>query len=100
MSFKPNRRFESELERETAIRAYVLRRAEEAAVHTRAAAPSHTGYYKRHVEVHPTEKGARVASTDPAGNLIEWGSVNNIAYGPLRKGAELSGAHYVDTGRP
>ena len=33
----------------------------------------------------------RILSTDPFWHLIEWGSVNNPAYAPLRRGARAAG---------
>jgi hypothetical protein len=99
-SFKPNPRFVEELRHSAGVRAYLRARAEAGAEATRAAAPDRTGHYKDSIKVEDTATGARVLSTDAAASLIEWGSVNNPAYGPLKKGAELSGAHYVDTGRP
>lgn len=34
---------------------------------------------------------ATVYSTDPFAHLVEWGSVNNPAYGPLRRAAQRLG---------
>lgn len=44
----------------------------------------------------PVEETARgveatAYTTDIAGHLAEWGSVNNPAYAPLRRGAEAAG---------
>ncbi len=100
MSFVPNPRFVEELRHSPEVRVYLLERAEAGAEATRASAPVHTGHYKDSITVEETPTGARVVSTDFAAGLIEWGSQNNPPYGPLRKGAELSGAHYVDTGKP
>ncbi len=96
--FTPNPRFEDELKRSVAHRVRMREAAERGADASRAAAPVRTGHYRDSIRVEPTPTGARVVSDDPAANVIEWGSVNNIPFGPLRKGAETSGAHYVDTG--
>lgn len=58
----------------TAVRAY-------------AAGFAETGYYARHVRV----IGNSVVSTDPFGHLVEFGSVNNVAYAPLRRGVLAAG---------
>lgn len=98
MAFVPNPAFIAEIERDPQVVAHVLKVASEGATLTREAAPEHTGHYRRSIDVERTATGARVFSTDIAANLIEFGSVNNPPYAPLRKGAELSGARYVDTG--
>lgn len=62
----------------------------------RQVAPDRTGHYKRsirtstEVDEHGRPFG-RVHADDIAAHLIEWGSVNNPAYAPLRRGAEQLG---------
>lgn len=55
-------------------------------------APRATGYYARRIVsgVVPTDDGwvGRVGSEDPFWHLVEFGSVNNPAYAPLRRGLE------------
>lgn len=45
-----------------------------------------------------TSNGAALILDHEAGTIIEFGSVNNPPYAPLRKGAEQSGARFVDDG--
>src|SRR5262245_59522217 len=44
-------------------------------------------------------EGRRLLTDDPAGHLIEWGSVNNPPYAPLRRSIEAVGARFIDDGR-
>lgn len=40
-----------------------------------------------------------VGNEDPFFHLIEWGSVNNPVYAPLRRAARALGLRFEDTGR-
>jgi hypothetical protein len=78
------------------VEAYALRGARG----TRDAAPVKTGYYKDSIE-HAVGRDARsvigrVFSTDFAAHLIEFGSINNPAYAPLRNGVESTGLTVTD----
>ena len=53
----------------------------------RQATPDGTGAAKRSIRA----AGDRVVSTDPFFHLIEWGSVNNPAYAPFRRGIRAAG---------
>jgi len=59
-----------------------------------SAAPVRTGYYRRHLKT----IGTSVVSTDPFGHLVEFGSVNNPPYAPLRRGVLATGLR-LDTSR-
>ena len=59
-------------------------------------APVSTGAYKRSLRsTNARREATRVVATaytaDPFGHLVEWGSINNPAYSPLRRGAERTG---------
>lgn len=43
-------------------------------------------------------QGTVLATSDPAGHIIEWGSVNSPPRGVLRKAVEQTGATWVDEG--
>lgn len=61
-----------------------------AAVAQRRTSPVRTGHYQRSLRVVLDERGAVVESTDPFAHLIEFGSINNPVYAPLRNaGAEV-----------
>lgn len=50
-------------------------------------APYRTGYYRSSLRATQTRSEVRAETTDPFGHLVEWGSVNNSAYAPLRSAA-------------
>jgi hypothetical protein len=54
-----------------------------------------SGYFKRHFELRRFRGGWRVWNTDPFAHLVEWGSVNNVAYAPIRRAIRTSGLRYV-----
>lgn len=64
--------------------------------HVRAVAPHKTGYYKRKVSV----RGTRIRTLDVFWHLVEFGSVNNPAYSPLRRGVRAAGLRLVVHPRP
>lgn len=60
-----------------------------------AAEPSrNTGYYIRKI----TPLGGRVWLRDNFWHLVEYGSVNNPPYAPVRRGVLLAGMRFVDDG--
>lgn len=59
----------------------------------RAHGPS--GYYMRRFQVRKYRNGYRVVNVDPFAHLVEWGSVNNPAYAPIRRAVRTSGLRYV-----
>lgn len=61
-----------------------------------SAVPHHTGhaadsYQSTAAEITPSGVVATAYTDDPAGHLIEFGSVNNPAYRPLTRGVERAG---------
>lgn len=50
-----------------------------------------SGQAHRSIRVDRQGDQVRVGSVDPFWHLIEWGSVNNPAYAPLRRGARAAG---------
>lgn len=57
------------------------------------------GYQGRFVtRVHGSS--ATVGNTDIAAHIIEYGSVNNPPYAPLRRGVSAAGLRFADTGGP
>lgn len=92
--YVPNPRFEADLADDPAIVALLEATAARAADAARQIASDfeRTGHYRDSIDV----DGNRLLTTDPAGSLIEFGSVNNVPYAPLRKAAEQVGARIVD----
>jgi hypothetical protein len=81
--------------------------AEAGAEHARDDAPSghaHRGLHYRdsiHAIVGVDGRGpfGRVLSVDFAAHLVEFGSVNNPTYAPLRRGVEATGLRVTDRGK-
>lgn len=94
--FRLNPRFEEELARDPQVRRVLDAAAKEALPAARAVARSYrdTGAYEASLKV----DGNRLLTTDPAGHIIEFGSVDTAPQAPLRKAAEQVGARVVDRG--
>lgn len=94
MKYVPNPAFEAELKREQGVRDELGRRARSAqrAAQTIGLSLGGTGAYARSVFADDN----RLLTTDPAGHIIEWGSINNPPYAPLRRAVETVGASFVD----
>lgn len=97
--FAANRHLETELARDPKIRAFVHARAEavKAAGEAIARTFSDSGHYADSFVIEDTPDGTAVGNTDVAGHLIEFGSVNNPAHAPLRRGARAAGLDLRDT---
>lgn len=91
--FIPNRRFQEELARDPGVRRVLEGKAEQAltAVQGIAASYENTGANKASFSV----DGPSLVTDDRAAWLIEFGSVNNPPYAPLRKAGEAVGAKVV-----
>lgn len=79
-----------------AAKALVTGGAKQVAESASELAPVDTGYYKRSLRSsravrEPDRLVATAYTVDPFGHLVEWGSVNNPAHAPLRRGAERLG---------
>lgn len=95
--FKPNPDFMEELVAEPGVIATREEFAQRAAVFARAigAAIADTGAYAASIHV----EGARLISDDPGAAYIEFGSVNNPPFAPLRRGADSTGVLLSDRGQ-
>ncbi len=69
-----------------AVADQVVREAEDVA-------PENTRRYKRSLRSVVDGDQVRAESDDPAAHLVEFGSINNEAYAPLRRGAERVGRY-------
>jgi hypothetical protein len=83
----PRPRWENEIRSQPSYDAGMKLRTRTVATAVRIAAPEATGYYRRRIRV----IGHSVVATDPFGHLVEYGSVNNPAYAPLRRGTLAAG---------
>lgn len=94
MAFRRNRDFAKDLARDPAVKAILRRRALDALSAARGIASTiaDTGDYKDSLEV----SEERLLTKDPAGHIIEWGSVDTPVFAPLRKAVVQVGARYED----
>lgn len=104
MAFIANRAFKTELMRSIEMRALLGALVSEAGDAARRLAPKHTGDYASSIvtSVGMREDGlpvGRIASTDFAAHMIEFGSVNNPPYRVLGRAAQSVGLKLVDRGR-
>ena len=79
-----------ELARDPDLLAKLAPHARAVAEQARQLAPDETGAYRRSIQV----DGNRVLTTDPFGHLVEWGSVHNPAYAPLRRAIRAAGLRF------
>lgn len=90
--FEPAVNFESGIERQREFKTAMIAQTtlvQKAAV-VIAKESENTGYYRRRIR----RRGARVHSGDPFWHLSEFGSVNNSAYSPLRRGVIATGLRF------
>lgn len=90
-AFIPNRDLQQELERTPEYQGVLGQVANAAKGRAVAIAPDVTGAYKRSVTVVTEQNRVFLATTDPFGHLVEYGSRNNPAYAPLRRAVQSIG---------
>jgi len=88
--FEPAHGFEPGIRAQGDYRRGMRERAVIAAEFVEAAAPRRTGYYERRIRA----RGSRVYAEDPFWHLVEFGSVNSVAYAPLRRGVVAAGLRF------
>lgn len=93
MRFEPDRTFPAKLqaqpEFQSAMHGFAVR--VKRAVEIYSLGFRRTGYYLRNLRA----TGNRVEARDPFWHLIEYGSANNPAYAPLRRGVIAAGLRLV-----
>lgn len=95
-TFRRNPAAARELAQDDTFQAGLAKIAADAAEQVKAAAPTGgTGYYRRHVRAH----GTQIQLSDPFWHLVEFGSIHNIPYAPLRRGMHAAGLR-LDLSRP
>lgn len=82
--------FERELRATPEFDAFLAKTTTKTAAAVRAAAPDVSGYYRRRVRA----RGTRIVASDPFWHLVEFGSVNNRAFAPLRSGVIAAGLRF------
>lgn len=88
VTFRPNPTFLAEIRRETTPAVEEVARRGEANTIRVGHSIAFTGAYARSI----ARSGTRVYSTDPGAMAIEFGTRNNPAFAPLRRGADMTGA--------
>lgn len=96
MKYRPNPLFEKEVQAEPEHQKGMEKVTKGVARSIRRVAPERTGYYKRRVRA----SGRKVVARDPFWHLIEFGSVNNPPYSPLRRGLLAAGLRLVKRPKP
>lgn len=98
MTFRPNSRFTEELEATPAFRAGMAVIGQQVAHQARLVAPvGETGRYAQSFAVIQVGGVTLVTNMDFAAHLVEFGSVNNEAYAPLRQGVRRAGLTLLET---
>lgn len=93
----PNPTFEAELAQDAGVRAVLLERAHAALEAVQAAAPEgRSGGTRIRDSYEVDESVPAIISTSSFWALVEFGSVNNPPYAPLRRGLEAVGLTLTD----
>lgn len=102
MTFKPNPNFTRDLAREPWAQDLLRENAEAVEAEAKRNSPlgdDFVGYYGR-FKTRIGRASATVGNTDIFAHGIEFGSVNNPVYGPLRRGVSAAGLRFVDRDAP
>lgn len=96
--YRPNPAFTTEVREQPQHKKGMRTITKGAAQAVRAAARPHrkTGYYERRVKA----RAQAVFATDHFWHLSEFGSVNNVAYAPFRRGLRAAGIRLVMDPKP
>lgn len=85
--YKPNHFFVEEVQLQPQHQKGMRQITKLVAEVIRRVAPHKTGYYERRVKA----RGMLIRAEDVFWHLVEYGSVNNPAYAPLRRGIRAAG---------
>jgi hypothetical protein len=91
MRFRRNRLFEAQMKASPRYQASMAGIAQRTAKVVWSFAPHKTGAYGRSIKARENV----VYSDDPFAHLVEFGSTNNPAYAPLRRGVRAAGLRFV-----
>lgn len=94
--YRPNPLFEEEIRAQPEHQKGMRTITKGVAKSVRAVAPERTGYYKRRVRA----EGTKVRARDPFWHLIEFGSIHNAVFAPLRRGVRAAGLRFVQRPKP
>ena len=98
MRFKRNPRFEVEMNRQASVKFAIRKRAEAAKRFAIGSAPrGETDGYVHSIHVVEQNGKTYLRTNDFAGHMVEFGSINNPPYAPLRKGVRAAGLRLDET---
>jgi hypothetical protein len=89
--FKANENFEKELIEEGDYLSGLASLLTGAIGVVRAMSPVASGKFRDSIEVEIVDDEVRLGSGDPVAHIVEWGSVNNPPYAPIRRGVRAVG---------
>lgn len=92
--FEANPELLDELASEPGVARAMLEVAENLSQTIADMTPERTGAARAKISAIAEGRTVRVLTEDRAGHLIEWGSANNPAYAPFRRGVERSGLRW------
>lgn len=91
-AFRRRKAFEKELRGQPEFQAALTQRTTVLAAVIEAASPHKTGYFARRVK----DRRYRVRLEDPFWHLVEYGSINNPPYAPVRRAVRALSLRFVD----
>lgn len=87
--YVPNPQLAEALKQEPEMTRALMSVADRIVTAARGEAPVKSGKYAARLRSVYDDGQVRAESFDPAGHLVEFGSINNEAYAPLRRGAAM-----------
>jgi hypothetical protein len=94
--YRPNPLFEEEVRVQPEHERGMRKITKAVAAMVRLVAPHKTGYYERRVRA----RGTKIRVLDVFWHLVEYGSQNNRAYAPLRRGIRAAGLRFRPRPKP
>lgn len=92
MRFKPNPRFEREIDRQASVRLHIRKKAMQVKSFAVGMAPRGVSDdYAASIDVVDRGDETYVRTNDFAGHMVEYGSVNNPPYAPIRRAIRAAG---------
>lgn len=91
VTYKENSSFDADQAKEADFLAAMEEAANAVLAAIAAAAPVRSGYYVDSLSVSIDGDVITVGTTDFAGHMVEWGSINNAPYAPVRRGVLAAG---------
>lgn len=97
--FRPNPRFIAEMSKQPAVRRAIEQAAREVKSQAVAASPRGTGHYAGRFKVTTGADGVFLGNDDFAAHMVEFGTVNNPPYAPLRRGVRAARLRFTENSK-